>query len=216
MDTPILETRNISVRGTHFADITIAPDSGLTLLTTARESSSSSYAMVLSGRMRPRTGQIHLNGETAKPKELAKNIALAGVMEIDSLERLVTVRSVVREQIAWASPWYKRVPRDISEHPRWEGAAKHLELDVEPGALIGDLTVSERFRLRIALALVARPEAKILIVDDPDQVRSMTLRAEILGALNNVARELPVIVVSTNPDFDGLAEHTFSTVEVAA
>ncbi|AMA00332.1 ATP-binding cassette domain-containing protein [Corynebacterium glutamicum] len=206
MNTPLLRSSGLSIRDTPFADVEIAPDSGLTLLSTGRESQSSSFSLVLSGRMRASTGTIELNGEPIKATKLAKHVALAGIPEIDSLERLVTVRTVVREQLAWSSPWYLMVPRDISDSGRWVDVEKHLGLNLDPKTLIGDLSVLERFKLRIALALLARPEAQLLVVDDPDQVRSMELRAEVLHALKGVAEDLPVVVVSTNPDFDSLAD----------
>lgn len=206
MNTPLLRSSGLSIRDTPFADVEIAPDSGLTLLSTGRESQSSSFSLVLSGRMRASTGTIELNGEPIKATKLAKHVALAGIPEIDSLERLVTVRTVVREQLAWSSPWYLMVTRDISDSGRWVDVEKHLGLNLNPKTLIGDLSVLERFKLRIALALLARPEAQLLVVDDPDQVRSMELRAEVLHALKGVAEDLPVVVVSTNPDFDSLAD----------
>lgn len=206
MDSPILQTRNLTVHGTPFADLELG--AGLTLLTTAREASSSSYSLVLSGRMRPDSGTVLYKGTPAPPKRLFPDIALAGIAEIDSLERLVTVRTVVREQIAWATAWYRPTPRDLDRHEPWRRYASALGLDnLDPARLIGDLDVSTRYRLRVALALVARPEASVLIVDDPDQVRDMNLRAGILERLRELSVSRPVIVVSSNPDLDGLADH---------
>ena len=74
------------------------------------------------------------------------------------------------------------------------------------GKKVKKYSMGMKRRLGIALALLARPEAQLLVVDDPDQVRSMELRAEVLHALKGVAEDLPVVVVSTNPDFDSLAD----------
>lgn len=205
MNTPILQTFGITIRGTDFADVEIPPTQGLTLLETGRESHASSFSMVLSGRMKAK-GSIELAGQAANTKSLAKHIALAGVSEIDSLERLVNVRTVVREQIAWANPWYRPTPHNLERHPQWVDVAKQLSLNLDPHAAVGELSVVERFKLRVALALVARPEAAALVVDDPDQVRSMALRAEILESLKVLSEQLPVIVVSPNPDFDDIAD----------
>lgn len=204
MDSTILHTRGLRIHGRTFVDVDV--DRGLTLLTTAREASSSSYSLVLSGRMRPGAGEIFLNGTPAKAKVLAKDIACAGVTEIDSLERLVSVRTVVREQIAWASPWYRIVPRSIDDDPGWRRSADILGLDLDPRTLIGDLDVGQRFLLRVALSLLSRRDPQLLVVDDPDQVRSMELRSEILARLKEVSADLPVLVVSTNPDVDGIAD----------
>lgn len=210
MNTPLLKTSGISIRNVDFADVEIYPHSGLTFFTTERESQSSSFSMVLSGRMKPPTGSVELNGTSAKPAKLAKEIALAGVIEIDSLERLVTVRTVVREQLAWSSPWYLMVPRDLEDSGRWVDLEKQLDLSLAPSTLIGDLRVVDRFKLRIALALLSRPEAQMLIVDDPDQVRSVKLRSEIMHELKKISEKLPVVVVSTNPDLDGIADTAYA------
>ncbi|ANE04144.1 hypothetical protein [Corynebacterium crudilactis] len=206
MNTPFLRSSGLSIRGTAFADVEIAPGSGLTMLVTGRESQSSSFSLVLSGRMRATTGSIELHGAPTKASGLAKHIALAGVTEIDSLERLVSVRTVVREHLAWSSPWYLMVPRDIDDAGRWVDVEKQLGLNLNPQTLIGELSVLERFKLRIALALLSRPDAQLLVVDDPDQVRSMEVRTDIVRALKDLSRELPVVIVSTNPDSDGLAD----------
>ncbi|WP_080794730.1 hypothetical protein [Corynebacterium pacaense] len=211
MDPSILHTSSLSIHGRSFVDVDV--EQGLTLLTTAREASSSSYSLVLSGRMRPDAGTVLLDGTPAKARQLARHIALAGVTEIDSLERLVTVRAVVREQIAWASPWYRLVPRAIDQDSSWRHYSEMLGLDLNPGTLVGDLDVGQRFLLRVALSLISRRDPKLLVVDDPDQVRSMQLRSEILSRLKEVSTAVPVLVVSTNPDFDGIAD---ATEEVAA
>ncbi|AGG66996.1 hypothetical protein [Corynebacterium callunae] len=216
MNTPILTTFGITIRDTDFADVEIPAARGLTLLETGRESHASSFSMVLSGRMKAKAGSIELAGQPAKTSTLAKNIALAGVSEIDSLERLVNVRTVVREQIAWASPWYRPTPRNIDTYEQWVSVAKHLSLNLDPSQAVGELSVVERFKLRVALSLVARPQAAALIVDDPDQVRSMTLRAEILESLKELSESVPVVVVSPNPDFDDIADFYLPITDSAA
>ena len=58
----------------------------------------------------------------------------------------------------------------------------------------------DRFRFRILLALVSRPNAELLIVDDVDQIRDMSLRAKLLDNLYAVAEEVPVLVTSANEE----------------
>ena len=67
-------------------------------------------------------------------------------------------------------------------------------------AKVGDITPLERFRLRVLLALISRPEAKLLIVDDIDQVRDMKLRKLLLSDLRGVAVHLPVMVNTVNEE----------------
>ena len=58
----------------------------------------------------------------------------------------------------------------------------------------------DRFRLRILLALVSRPNAELLVVDDVDQVKKMALRRQIMDDLEVVASYLPVIVTTVNEE----------------
>lgn len=181
---------------------------GLNLIHASRETSATVLGLTLAGRMKPAGGTIDFGGATGKA---FKNVALAGVVEIDSLERLVPVRVVIREQLAWSQPWYKFTPRSIENNDLAQWALGLVGLSFDDGAArhtkVGELDVLTRLRLRTALALIARPEAKLLIVDDIDQLRSIKLRHSYLESLREVAATIPVLVISANADEAGLADH---------
>ncbi|MCF4006543.1 hypothetical protein L1O03_05040 [Corynebacterium uropygiale] len=137
-------------------------------------------------------------------RERARYCALAGVSELDGLERLVPVRTVVREQLAWATSWWKHTPRpEDSDYP---ALAQLLDLDITLDDTVDDLRARDRFLLRIVLALLSRPDASLLIVDDIDQVKSMTVRDEVFFRLKNLSQRIPVIVNSSNPDTTGTVD----------
>lgn len=177
---------------------------GLTLLNTARESDSTLLSLALAGRFNPAGGTILLDGEPTTHRDRFRDIALAGVPEIDSIDRLVRVRDAVREQIAWSQGFFKRTPHRseaIKAHPHVEKWLEPLQLEeLDLLAKVGDITPLERFRLRVLLALISRPEAKLLIVDDIDQVRDMKLRKLLLSDLRGVAVHLPVMVNTVNEE----------------
>lgn len=177
---------------------------GLTLLNTARESDSTLLSLALAGRFNPAGGTILLDGEPTTHRDRFRDIALAGVPEIDSIDRLVRVRDAVREQIAWSQGFFKRTPHRseaIKAHPHVEKWLEPLQLEeLDLLAKVGDITPLERFRLRVLLALISRPEAKLLIVDDIDQVRDMKLRKLLLSDLRGVAVHLPVLVNTVNEE----------------
>ncbi|SQG63741.1 ABC transporter ATP-binding protein [Corynebacterium renale] len=164
-----------------------------TVLRTGRESHASATALVIAGRLRAASGEVLIDGTPADTRTRFAHVALAGAMEVDSLPRLADVRAVVREQLVWASPWYKPVPRtpDVAEPFAAAGCTANL------GDVIGDLDVEQRFRLRVALALIARPDARLLVVDDVDQVKNMAIRDRILDTLAQTP--LPTVALSTNP-----------------
>ncbi|MEJ4099993.1 hypothetical protein V5S96_06450 [Corynebacterium mastitidis] len=181
---------------------------GLTLLRNSRENFHTALSLTLAGRRRPTSGSVSLEhrGVTVhKHADLFRLVALAGATEVDSLDRIVPVRAVLREQVNWASPWWKRVGGNLLEHDLVRPWLQPLGLDVDTSAQVGELDPHDRFRLRVLLALVARKDAAVLIVDDVDQVRDMALRDEILVELRELSLSLPVIASTVNPDTSGIA-----------
>lgn len=208
----LLHTRGLELAsGYHVTDLDIHP--GLTLIHASRETSATALALTLAGRMRPANGEVWLEDgdgvETTTQRERFRRVALAGVTAIDSLERLVSVRAVLREQYAWSSPWWQFTPRSIENPPIAQGLDKvGLDFSTETAAhtAVGELDVLRRFKLRVALSFIARPEAELLIVDDIDQLRSMRLRREFLRCLKDISVDTPVIAISANADSDGICD----------
>ncbi|WP_052437809.1 hypothetical protein [Corynebacterium humireducens] len=171
---------------------------GLTLLHTARENYATALSLTLAGRRKARGGSVHL-GEATAPRDLFPRVALAGATPVDSLERLVPVRDVVREQLAWSRPFWRPIPRDVFSDDRVATLCDRLDLDPDPRTPVQDLPVSERFALRIMLALLARENASALVVDDIDQLRSLELRDRMIARLRPLSGDLPVVVSTVNP-----------------
>lgn len=86
--------------------------------------------------------------------------------------------------------------------------------------LVGELDTLSRLVLRILLAIMARPDADLLIVDDIDQLRSMELRNKLLVKLRDYSQLKPVIATSVNPDFTYLCHNhvtlTTDTYQITA
>ena len=214
MTSPILRVNDLIVRPED-PQLTFECAAGLTLLVCARESGASTLSMTLAGRFTPASGDIDISGARTT-RERFRAVALAGVTLIDSLERSVTVREVIREQVAWAQPWYKRVPKDILTHPLVEPWLEPLDLsELDPSLSVAELDTLTRLRLRVLLALTSRPNASLLVVDDPDQLRNIELRDALLESLRGVAQTLPVVVASVNPDIGDHAEHVIDLREGA-
>lgn len=173
--------------------VSLVAEEGLTILQTKRETGGSLIAMSLAGRYKPYSGTVDGPG--------FKRTALAGVEFIDKLERQVSARESIREQVAWAQPFFARTPKDILSHKLVEPWLEPLRLeDLDVDKSIGQIGVMDRFRLRIMLGLVARPNAELLVVDDIDQLKKMSLRHEILLDLQEVATRVPVIATTVNEE----------------
>ena len=173
--------------------LSVDAEEGFNFLQVGRESSATTLAMTLAGRYKQHSGDVDGPG--------FKRTALAGVNFIDELERMVSARECIREQVAWAQPFFARVPKNIMEHKLvapWLEPLRLENLDVDKA--VGDLGVMDRFRLRILLALISRPDAELLVVDDIDQLKKMALRHEILQDLTKVAARVPVIVTTVNEE----------------
>ena len=203
---PIFQVTDLVVRKGD-EPLTFEIGDGLTLLITERESGSSTLCMTLAGRFKQFGGEIALSGATTTPRERFKDVAMAGLTMLDGLERQMDTRHILREQIAWSQPFFKRVPRDVLAHPNVEPWLDVLSLeDLDVSLRIGDVSVEDRFRLRVLLALVSRPDAKALVIDDIDQIRSLRLRAAVLDDLVELSKHLPVVVNSVNEDPDNHAD----------
>lgn len=173
--------------------LSVDAEEGFNFLQVGRESSATTLALTLAGRYKQHSGDVDGPG--------FKRTALAGVHMIDSLDRQIPVRDLLREQIAWSQSFFKPTPRRPLEHDTVERWLEPLGLeDLEEKTKVGELHVLNRFRLRILLALVSRPEAELLIVDDVDQIRDMSLRAELLENLHAVAEDVAVLVISANEE----------------
>ena len=200
----IMTVTNLEViSGKKFTDFTI-PATGLTLIHTGREQASTTLSMTLAGRMQPRRGRITITTPDGRAYH-------------DDL------RAVIREQAAWHQPWWKPTPRSIDNIPSYTQAAELLGFTMtndDATTLVGELDTLSRLVLRILLAIMARPDADLLIVDDIDQLRSMELRNKLLVKLRDYSQLKPVIATSVNPDFTYLCHNhvtlTTDTYQITA
>lgn len=83
---------------------------GVTVLVCPPGSGRTALMMTLTGRMETRTGSLTVFGHSSA-REIFAVSALAGIDELDEVDESVTVADVVTEQLRWAAPWYRRVPR---------------------------------------------------------------------------------------------------------
>lgn len=188
--------------------LTFVTAPGLTLLHHDRENFATSLSLALAGRLNISAGSIVLDtgeGEFETARQRFRRVALAGAREVDSLERAVPTEEIVREQISWQAPALSRAPRRALADRRYTRWAQLLGLDIEPSTTPGGLRVIDRFLLRIALALVARPDADILVVDDVDQIKDAGAQATVLAALASLAQHVPVVAATVNTGGDQLA-----------
>ncbi len=152
----------------------------------------------------PSSGQILLDGEDIRGLHGDKLLALRTRMQLvfqdpfASLNPRMTIRKIVSEPLALhgANRAQQReriaeILQDVGLDPR--------KLDYYPL----DLTASEQQRVGIARALATRPE--LVVLDEPTSMLDPSARAELLGLLQKMQRELGTSYIFISHDLTSVA-----------
>jgi hypothetical protein len=158
-----LEAHGISVRGPHapMLDATSlkVADHQLVLLTGYPGPGHVAASLGLSGRLKPDTGQVRLDGEVDAAL-LRRHVAVVDAPAITEPDDALPVQTVVGEELAMAGrrAGRKAVLAWLDEHDAAEHVGKRFE----------HLPVAARTRL-LAELTVARPDVKVVILTMPDR-----------------------------------------------
>ncbi|WP_167115914.1 ATP-binding cassette domain-containing protein [Amycolatopsis viridis] len=117
------------------------------------------FGLALTGRMRPTTGLVTLDGK-ADAARLRAAGAVVDAPEITAPEDSLPVRMVIAEELSIG-----KLPAGKDDVARW--LAEH-DLAGRAGARFEHLSADERLRLLTALA-AARPGIRLLVLDTPDR-----------------------------------------------
>ena len=117
------------------------------------------FGLALSGRMRPRTGLVTLDGK-ADPRKLRALGAVVDAPEITAPEGSLPVRMAVAEELSIG-----KLPAGKDAVARW---LDEHDLTGRAGVRFEHLSPAERTRLLTALA-AARPGVRLLVLDTPDR-----------------------------------------------
>ncbi len=158
--------------------------------------------------MRPSSGTAKTLGFALpkKVRQVQKLTGIAGFTSIDDLDGMLTVADVIRERRAWLGPWFAFVAR-----PDEKSVKKVLQPvfgDDQPSrdTRIWSLNEAQQLKLKLALALMAKPA--IVFIDAIEQIQSESSRVEIWAALSSLAARGVSSVVSAASDdtrlWDGL------------
>lgn len=189
-------------RGRVFGPLTAASDRPVTVVHGAAGSGRTSLLLAIAGRMRLAGGGVETLGET-RASAIRNMTGIAGFAGIDDLEPAVTVAATLRERLSWELPWWRRTPR-ISEEVAGElldpafGSMRDATRIVQPDSslLCRELTPADDLLVRIALALIARPE--LLVIDDLDAVRDPHERERVAARVREIATQTPVVIATSD------------------
>lgn len=172
----------------------------------------SSLLLTIAGRMVPDDGsRLTVLGEPLPRRRTAvqRRAAVAGFAGIDDLDESVTVGDIVRERLAWLSPWYRRVPRvDQRAFARLAGPVFGERPLPRVDTVVWHLDEVDAMLLRVTLAMAQEPE--LLVVDDVDQVHDSRRRQTVWSRLEAIAAA-GTTVVAAAASLDEVARMQWAT-----
>ncbi|WP_182346457.1 hypothetical protein [Tomitella gaofuii] len=186
---------------------------GLHILQGPSGSGRTTLLLALAGRFTVDGGALDVLGRT-RPAAVRGLCAIAGFRGIDELDGSVRVRTVVHEQLAWNTPWYRRTPRMDDE--AYAGTLRPVfgDLPLPPSATrVEDLGELDRMLLRIALAMAPaghdeHSAPQVLFVDDIEQVRARDEQELLVRRLADLGRRATVVASAINPLPDTAPPHS--------
>ena len=201
--TPVLRLRGITKRfGSLVANDAISLDlaAGEVLALLGENGAGKSTLMsILFGHYLADAGTIEAFGQPLPPGDTRAALA-AGIGMVHQHFTLADNLSVLDNLMLGSEPLWQVFSRRAAARRALAETAQRFGLQVNPDALIRDLSVGERQRVEILKALVPmgrRPGARILILDEPTAVLTPAESESLFATLQQlVAQGLAVIFIS--------------------
>ena len=195
---PMLEMEGIckrygTVRANENINFSVAPAQIVGLLG-ENGSGKSTLMKILFGMVRPDAGTIRFKGETLSghaPREAIR----AGIAMIHQHFMLVEAMTVVENvMLGWekAGAWLQE--REVAELIR--STSQEYGLDLDPDAVVADLSFGKRQRLEIVKALLRG--AELLVLDEPTSNLSPPEVTALLAVMRRIAGDSRSIIFITH------------------
>ena len=145
---------------------------------------------VLYGLYKPDEGEILLNGEPVVLKS-AKDAIDRGIGMVHQHFMLIPVMTVAENIVLANEPTHAGIMLDYkAANQRVRELAAQFKFEVDPDALIADITVGQQQRVEILKALYRK--ADVLILDEPTAVLTPQEALELFEILRNLKAERDV------------------------
>lgn len=184
------------------------PNQGVTILSGKGGSGRTALALTLAGRMKADSGTLEVLGHS-KLRDIRTRVAIAGVEQVDLLDRDVTVRTLLSEHLNWSLPWWHLAKKADEEYLEDIAGAVFGPRSLPPiDAYVSALPGLDRHLLRMALALQPAHghDTELLVIDDLEQIHEIADRNLLLLRVGEIAKDIPVVVNATNPIPDNLID----------
>jgi simple sugar transport system ATP-binding protein len=151
---------------------------------------------VLYGLYRPDEGEILVSGQPVALKS-SKDAIERGIGMVHQHFMLIPVMTVAENIVLANEPTHAGIMLDYSTaRARVRELAAQFKFEVDPDALIADITVGQQQRVEILKALYR--EADVLILDEPTAVLTPQEALELFGILRNLKSEGMSIIFITH------------------
>jgi branched-chain amino acid transport system ATP-binding protein len=159
---------------------------------------------LVTGMLRPDSGQIFLGGEDITPLRPDTRVkkGLARTFQINTLfadlSALESVTLAVLEREGNAHNWWRSLPRFSAPIDEANGILNSLGLGNAAFRTTKELPYGQQRLLEIALALAARP--RVLLLDEPAAGVPKDESNTLFDAIANLSRELTILFIEHDMD----------------
>jgi branched-chain amino acid transport system ATP-binding protein len=201
-DDIVLETRGLSVsfgglKAVDNVDIAVRRG-GITSIIGPNGAGKSTFYNLVTGSIRPTSGQVFLDGReiTGTPTHKLSALGLSRSFQITNLFAQSTVFENLRLAAHALEPWslsLQPVGRAKRAETKAEALVERFGLGAKVTELAGHLSHGEQRRLEIAVALACDP--KILILDEPTQGMSHTDTEEASRMVRDLSKDITIVLI---------------------
>ena len=193
--------------GTVYGPLTFyIPNRGVTILTGTGGSGRTALALTIAGRMKADQGSLTVLGQT-KLRKIRERVAIAGVEQVDLLDRDVKVKDLLTEHLNWSRHFWQLTKRADEEYLELIAKKVFGSRSLPPlDAYVGSLRGLDRHLLRMAFAMhpANGKEIEMLVVDDLEQIHEVRAQHLLLQRVAEIGRDISVVVNAVNPIPPGL------------
>lgn len=202
MNAPVLDVRNLGIAfgGLRAVDNVSfgAERHRITTVIGPNGAGKSTLFNLISGALRPHTGQVLIEGVdmTGRPPEAVKAAGLSRSFQITNLFPELTVAENIRLAAQILEPVGAAL-RPIRRSPRAQAKVHEMlerfGLNDKAGELAGNLSHGEQRRLEIAVCLASEP--KILMLDEPTQGMSHGDTENTAELVRSLTQDVTVLLI---------------------
>ncbi len=202
MNTPVLEVRDLSIsfgglRAVDHVSLSVERNR-ITTIIGPNGAGKSTLFNLISGALRPSTGQVCVDGidYTGAPPHRMQAAGLARSFQITNLFFELSVAENLRlaaQALEPVSRVWLPIGRSLIARARVSELLKRFDLADKADYPVGKLSHGEQRRLEVAVALACRP--KVLMLDEPTQGMSHGDTEDTAALIRSLATDVTILLI---------------------